>query len=169
MKPMMRRRQLLFTLVGASSTLAGCGFALRRPPQLSAQRILLNGFSPLSPMATELRRQLRASPGVELVDSMAEAQLVLDGLLDRRLRTSAATTATGLVSDMTLRSQFRFRVRTPAGATLIDETELKVSRDMAYSETAALAKEQEIDLLFQAMEADLARQVLRRLAALPAP
>jgi len=167
MKPMMRRRQLLFTLAGATSALSGCGFALRRPPQLSAQRILLNGFAPLSPMAEELRRQLRASPGVELVDNMAQAQLVLDSLLDQRLRTAAASTATGLVSDLSLRARFRFRVRNPAGTVLIPDTELAVNRDMAYSETSALAKEQEADQLFEAMQADIARQVLRRLAALP--
>lgn len=164
-----QRRQLLFTLAGAASALSGCGFALRRPPQLSAQRILLNGFAPLSTMAEELRRQLRANPGVEIVDSMAQAQLVLDSLVDQRLRTAASSTATGLVSDLSLRAQFRFRVRNPAGTVLIPDTELNVARDMAYSETSALAKEQEADQLFQAMQTDIARQVLRRLAALPAP
>jgi LPS-assembly lipoprotein len=166
----MQRRHLLHcgALLLNASLLSGCGFALRRPPQLAPQRILLNGFAPLSPMADELRRQLRASPGVELVDSLSRAQIVLEALIDARERRAAATTATGLVSDMTLRARLRFKVHTPGDQVLIPESELLLSRDMGYSETAALAKEQEIDQLFQAMQNDIARQVLRRLATLPA-
>ncbi len=40
---------------------------------------------------------------------------------------------------------------------------------MSYSEAAALAKADEERLLWRAMEADIAMQVLRRLAATPAP
>lgn len=161
----MQRRRFLLGL--AAAPLTGCGFALRRPLQLPAQRILLNGFAPLSPLAEELRRQLRNSPGVEIVEDMASAQVVIDSLREGRERVSAASTATGLVSDLNLRSRLRFRVRTPAAKVLIPDTELLLARDMAYSETSALAKEQEADLLYRAMEADLVRQVLRRLAALP--
>jgi LPS-assembly lipoprotein len=161
----MQRRRLLLAL--PSLSLAGCGFALRRPAQVPAQRILLSGFSTLSPLAEELRRQLRTNPGVEVVDNLAAAQVVIDALREGRERASAASTATGLVSDLSLRSRLRFRVRTPSGEVLIPETELLLFRDMAYSETNALAKEIEADQLYRAMEADIVQQVLRRLAALP--
>ena len=165
---MQRRRALQSSALWlGTGLLTACGFTLRRPPELAPQRILLNGFSPLSPMGEELRRQLRASPGVELVESLTQAQVVLDALIDTRERVLAASTATGLVSDLSLRARLRFRVRTPGDQVLIPETELLLNRDMGYRETAALAKEQEADLLFQAMQNDIARQVLRRLAALP--
>jgi LPS-assembly lipoprotein len=40
-----------------------------------------------------------------------------------------------------------------------------LSRDMSYSESAALAKEQEEALLFKAMQSDIVSQVMRRLAS----
>lgn len=162
--PMRRRRALSALLL---LPLAGCGFALRRPVQLPAQRVMLSGFTTLSPLAEELRRELRGS-GVEVVDNLAAAQLVIEASREGRERAGAASTATGLVSDLSLRSRLRFHVRTPAGAMLIPDTELLLFRDMAYSETDALAKEQEADQLYRAMEADIVRQVLRRVATLPA-
>jgi LPS-assembly lipoprotein len=161
--PSPRRRTALLAML---LPLAGCGFALRRPESLPVERVMLSGFATLSPLGEELRRQLRGS-GVTVVEDLASAQIVIDAVREARERTGAASTATGLVSDLSLRSRLRFRVRSRAGSLLIPETELLLFRDMAYSETDALAKEQEANQLYRAMEADLARQVLRRVAALP--
>lgn len=160
----MNRRRALLAL--SSLPLAGCGFALKRPPQLAAQRVLLTGFVPLSTMGAELRRQLLLSPGVTLVDTPEQAQLVLNALLDRRERVVASSTATGLVSELTLRARLRFEVRDGQGKLLIPETELVQIRDMGFQESVATAKEHESDMLFRAMESDVATQVLRRMAAL---
>ncbi len=162
-----KRRRWLVGMVLAAA-LPGCGFALKRPPQLRSQRIHLAGFARLSPMGAELRRQLRLSPGVTLTEAATEAQWVLHALIDQREQVVASSTATGLVSELTLRVRLRFEVRAPGGAVLIPETELLLTRDMGYSESSAMAKEHEANLLFRAMETDIATQVLRRLAALPA-
>lgn len=151
-----------------SVALTGCGFALKRPPQLQLKRVQLSGFASLSPMADELRRQLRASPGVEVVESAVRADLVLQALEDVRDQVVAGSTAAGQVRELTLRARLRFRATTPAGRELIGITELALSRDMSYTETAALAKDYESQLMFRAMQSDIAGQVLRRLAALPA-
>lgn len=165
------RRRLLLALwrVPLAATVSGCGFQLRRPPELRIRRVHLAGFAPLSPMADELRRQLRASPQVQVVDGAAQAEVVLFALQDAREQVVAGSTATGLVRELTLRARFRFRAATPAGQELIPETELLLSRDMSFSETNAPAKQQESDLLYRAMQADIATQVLRRLAALAPP
>jgi LPS-assembly lipoprotein len=166
MAPTSLPRRRVFGALLAVLPLAGCGFVLRRPVQLPVERVMLSGFATLSPMAEELRRELRGS-GVEVVDNLAAAQLVIEALREGRERAGAASTATGQVSDLSLRSRLRFRVRTPSGTLLIPDAELLLFRDMAYSETDALAKEQEADMLYHAMEADIVRQVLRRVAALP--
>ena len=44
--------------------------------------------------------------------------------------------------------------------------ELLLSRDLSYSETAALAKEQEENFLYRAMQGDIVAQVMRRLASI---
>jgi LPS-assembly lipoprotein len=73
------------------------------------------------------------------------------------------------VRDLTLRTRLSFRLRTPAGRVLIRDTELLLSRDMSYNETDALAKEQEETMLYRGMQSDIVDQVMRRLAAVPAP
>lgn len=162
---MSPRRRLMAALL-ASAALPGCGFALKRPPQLQLRRVNLRGFAARSPMGDELRRQLRASPGAELAESMARADVVLEALEDAREQVVAGSTAFGQVRELTLRTRLRFRAYTPAGHELIPVTELTLSRDMSYSETAALGKEYEAELMFRTMQGDIASQVLRRLAVL---
>ena len=170
--PSRRRlgRAVLAGLVaaGGAVTLGGCGFQLRRPPALTLKRIHLKGFQARSTLAEELRRQLRVSPDVEITEAAAQAEVVLEAITDRRERVAAAFSATGLISEMTLRSRFGFRVLTPEGQVLVPPTELLLTQDMSFSETAAMAKEHEANMLYRAMEQDIALQVLRRLAALPA-
>ena len=67
---------------------------------------------------------------------------------------------------MQLRQRLNFRVRSVTGRELIPATELLLTRDMSYSETVALAKEQEEALLFRGMRSDIVSQLLRRLASL---
>lgn len=159
-------RRRLLGAAALAALLAGCGFQLRRPPELAWKRIFLSGFTEDSTLADELRRQLRASPGVTLADTPAEADLIVESLQDSSEHVVAATTSTSQISEMTLRARLRFRVRTAAGRELIAPTELAQTRDMSYSESSALAKQHEAALLFRSMHADLAMQVLRRLAAL---
>jgi len=59
----------------------------------------------------------------------------------------------------------RFRLDTPQGQELIEDTEIIQQRDISYSETAALAKETEEALLYRDMQSDIAQQIQRRLAA----
>lgn len=151
---------------GLAAWLGGCGFQLRRPPRLQLERVHLTGFSRHSGQAEELRRQLRASPGVRLVESAAEADLVLEALVDRQQEVATSSTAAGQVRELSLRSLLRYRVRTPAGRELIAPTELGLVRDMTFEESISLAKAHEAQILLRAMQADIATQVLRRLAAL---
>jgi LPS-assembly lipoprotein len=159
-------RRLLLGAAALAALLAGCGFQLRRPPELAWKRIALSGFAEDSTLADELRRQLRTSPGVTVVDTPTEADVVIEALLDTTENLVAATTANSQISEMTLRTRLRFRVRTAAGHELLAPTELAQTRDMSYSESSALAKQHEAALLLRSMHADLAMQVLRRLAAL---
>jgi len=158
---MQRRRWLLF----AAAALAGCGFELRQSPKLPFRSLALVGFAQASPIAAALRLQLGAS-SVQVMDAPARAEAVLEALADTREKSVVASTAAGQVREVQLRVKLRFRVATPAGKVLLATDELLLTRDMSYSETAALAKMQEEALLYRAMEDDIVAQVLRRLAAL---
>jgi LPS-assembly lipoprotein len=159
------RRRLV--AAGAAAALAGCGFQLRRAPQLRFRTIALSGFDRFSPLAEELRVNIDATPTTQVVETPAQAQVVLEALADARERSVVASTAAGQVRELQLRTRLQFRVRNAAGRELIPTTEILLSRDMNYSESLALAKEQEEQLLYRAMQTDIVAQVMRRLAAVP--
>jgi LPS-assembly lipoprotein len=159
---MMLRRFMLAALLN-STMVAGCGFALRRPPKLRFRSVQMVGFKPNSALAIELRRNINASGGTRVVES--HAQVVFEALADAREKSVVASTAAGLVREVQLRVRLSFRLRTPAKKELIPPTVISLSRDMSYNEGAALAKEYEQTLLYEAMQSDIVSQVMRRLAA----
>ena len=162
----MRRRLLLCAASAAGLAglpmLAGCGFALRQTPPLPSSRIALIGFAPRSPLAAELRSRLAAP--AQVVDAPAQADVLLQVLTDQREKSVVASTASGQVRELQLRLRFEFRLATPDGRELMPATELRLSRDLSYSETFALAKAQEEAEIYAAMQADIVQQVLGRLA-----
>ena len=160
---MIQRRALLITGASLALTLAGCGFELRRAPELSFRTVQLLGFAPHSPLADELRRTINASQTTQVVESAAQVQL--EALADTRDKSVVASTAIGQVREFQVRARLNFRLRTPAGKELIAPTEIALSRDMSYSESIAQAKEHEEALLYRAMQSDIVAQVMRRLAA----
>lgn len=152
--------------LGGLGGLSGCGFAPRQPPRLPFQRLMLEGLDARSAIALPLRQQLREA-GVQLVGSAAQADAVLHTLAHARQQSVAASTGAGQVRELSLRVRYAFALRTPDGRTLLPPAELQLQRDQSYNEQLALAKQQEQDELYAAMEADLVQQVLRRLARAP--
>ena len=156
------RRWVLSTLL-AGSLLAGCGFALRQPAQLPFTRLAIIGFKTPSPMADALRQSLPRT--VTVVAQPRDAEVVLVALEDRFDKTVAASTAAGQVREFRLRLTLRFRLDRPDGSPQLPEQNLELTRDMSYSETAALAKQTEEAGLVREMRMDVAQQLLQMLAA----
>jgi LPS-assembly lipoprotein len=153
---------------GLSAGLGGCGFALRRAPELNFRTVQLVGFKAHSPLADALRLNINASESTRVVDAPTPAEVLLEALADVRDKGVVASTATGQVREIQVRASLSFVLRTPTGKVLIAKTDIALSRDMSYSESLALAKEQEEALLYRAMQNDIVAQVMRRLAAVPA-
>ena len=159
----LSNRRSVLTAAAGSVLLAGCGFRLSRPPSLAFGSLALTGFAPRSPLAEEFKRRLGQQ--VQVVEAPAKADVVLHAIDDARERSVVASTAAAQVRELQLRLKFNFRAHTPTGRELIPRAELLLARDMSYSETQALAKENEEAELFREMQADVITQVLRRLAA----
>ena len=157
-----RRAVLALPLLG----LAACGFELRRAPELHFRTIQLAGFKPRSPLADELRLNINESKTTQVVDTLAQAQVVLEAIADVRQKVVVASTAVGQVTEFQLRDRFTFRLRSVDGRDLIPATEILLTRDMSYTESAALGKEQEEAFLYRTMQSDIVAQVLRRLASI---
>jgi len=167
MRAALRRRSLLGT-GSLALLLAGCGFELRKPPSFAFASIYL-AVPPMSQLGLELQRALMAAGGVSLVTDQRQverADLVFELLQELREKVVLGRTSTGAVREYQLRIRLRFKVRNRQGIERIPDTELVQQRDISYSESFALAKEAEEDLLYRNMQTDLVRQILRRLAAL---
>jgi LPS-assembly lipoprotein len=114
----------------------------------------------------ELRRSFGGAVQVLDADApQAQAQVVLKILGEQREKAVVGMNTSGQVREFQVRLRVRFRLDTPQGRELIDDTEIMQQRDISYSETAALAKETEEALLFRDMQSDIAQQIQRRLAA----
>lgn len=94
-----------------------------------------------------------------------QADAVLDILTDQREKSVVGSTAAGQVREFQLRLRFRFKLSTPKGKELIPESEILLQRDISYSESIALSKQEEEAELYRDMQTDVVQQVLRRLAA----
>ena len=159
---MTARRTVLAAAVAA---LAGCGFELQRPPELRFKTIQLTEFLPRSQLESELRRRLDASPTTRVVESLKDAQVVLQALAEAREKSVVAQTPANQIREFELRLRFRFQLRSASGKDLVPESEILLKRSLTYTESAALAKEQEEAFLYRAMQTDIVSQVLRRLAS----
>jgi LPS-assembly lipoprotein len=161
----MKRRDLLsFGSLATAALLTGCGFELRKEPVYHFKTLALTGFLPHSPLAQELRRQVQRST-VRLVEDPNRADVIIDAEREIRDKTSVATTAAGQITEWQLRLSLDYSLRSPGGDILLPRTELRLTRDMNYSESAALAKEQEEASLQKAMQVEAVGLLMRRLAA----
>ena len=161
------RRRLLLAAAPLAAALAGCGFQLRQAPAFPFGRIFVNS-GPTSPIGRDLKRILAGGGTVVVVEDPALADVVLDVLGEQREKVVVGLSAVGQVREFELRMRFRFRLRARDGRDLIADAEITQTRDISFSESAALAKESEEQLLYRAMQAEVVQQTLRRLAAVKA-
>jgi LPS-assembly lipoprotein len=161
----MNKRTLLS--LAPVALLSACGFRLRGVPEFGFGSLYIAAPAS-SPLARELRRTLEGSGSKLQVLSdpaaMPTADAILDLLQEQQERAVVGLNASGQVRELQLRLRIKFRLRTPAGAELIPETELLQQRDISYNETIALAKEAEEALLYRNMRTDLVQQLMRRLS-----
>ena len=97
------------------------------------------------------------------------ADVTLRLLGERRQRVVLAKTVSGQVREVELRLNARFSLTDKEGRVWIEDTELSQKRDMSYSESLALAKDEEEAMLFRNMYGDMAQQIVRRLTAVRPP
>ena len=165
----MQRRTFLLSIPAAALT--GCGFKPRGSASFSyAFQSLFSGFLPSSTLGQEFKRQAIAQ-GLTVLDAAADAnkaQVVLRIHQELRERAAVGAGVSGQVNAIQLRLRLKFSLFTTQGKTLLDEVELYQQRELSYSESAALAKEAEEQLLYADMQVDAVQQLLRRLAAVKA-
>lgn len=161
-----RRRHLqTLLLAGATAGLASCGFRLRGAMDFAFDTVAVTPETG-GAVAPELIRILgdRIRPVAPKQDQ-EPPQVIVDILGETREKSVVGTNSSGQVREFQLRLRVKFRMRTPQGRTLIEETEIAQQRDISFSEAAVLSKEAEEGLLFRDMQSDIVQQLLRRMAA----
>lgn len=164
-----RRRHWLLALT-LPAVLGGCGFRLRQAPSFAFSSIWLDAKA-AGALGGALRDALAQAEGLVVHTAAADrarSGVILDVAQEKSEQVAVGLNISGQVREFELRLSIVFRLQTPAGKTLIADTELQQRREMSYTETTALAKEAEQTLLFSAMQRDLAQQILQRLAAVRA-
>lgn len=157
------RSTALVTTFFAVMLVTGCGWHLRGTsdiPALGSLFIKVGGVN--GELVENLRENLR-SGGIKLVGDPAKAnyQLVL---VEQRSRQRTATVNVGArVAELMLSEDIDFLVLDNAGAQVLAPSTASVERTFEYTESNALASEDESRLISSEMQADLARQIVNRL------
>jgi len=158
-------RHLVIILLGLLT--AACGFQLRGQAKLPFETLYV-GIPAVSPLGTELKRNIIAGTHTRLVNDPAQAQAILDLVAEERGKSILSFDTTGRVREFQLRYRVRFRVRDNRGRDYLPPDEIRVTRDISFNDAQVLSKESEEQLLFRDMQNDMVQQILRRLAASPA-
>jgi LPS-assembly lipoprotein len=144
--------------------LAACGFQLRGEAEVGIRKLYTSAVGP-SFVHQDIRRTLATGP-TRLVTTPAEAEAHLRILSERREKTVHTLTGTGAVFEFQLRLVVSYELLVPGREEpAIAPTMVEARRLIAYSAAAPTAKEAEEQLLFKDMQLDLARQILRQVAA----
>ncbi|MGZ5037251.1 MAG: LPS-assembly lipoprotein LptE [Usitatibacter sp.] len=153
-----------FAIVVLSALLVGCGFQLRGDPEVGIKKLFISSVGP-SAVQADIRRALAVGP-TRIVATAAESEAHLHVLQETREKTVSTITGTGRVYEFQLRLLVRYELLVPGREEpVIPPTEIETRRVITYNETAPTAKEAEEQLLFKDMQLDLARQILRHVAA----
>lgn len=145
---------------------AACGFQLRGQAKLPFETLYV-AIPEVSPLGTELKRNIIAGTSTRLVNTPAEAQAILELVSEDRGKTILSFDSSGQVLEYQLHYRLKFRVRDARGRDYLPQSEIRLTRDVSYTSSQVLAKESEEQLLYRDMQSDVVQQILRRLAAAP--
>jgi LPS-assembly lipoprotein len=141
-------------------TLAACGFHLRGQATLPFETMYISGSQAFS---TQLARALRTGSGTRIVSSAKEAQVTLQISNEQYERVILSLSGSGRVRELQLRYRVSYRLTDRDNQELAPTSEVQLKRDITYSDTDVLGKEQEEALLNRDMRNDAVQQVVRRL------
>jgi LPS-assembly lipoprotein len=168
-KFLLFRRGALALVAGLA--LSACGFHLRGEGGHYTLPFpsMYVGLPVSSPLAIDLKRNIRANGNTIVVDNAKDAEGVIEVLSDpekTRSKSILSLNSNGRVRQYLLQYTIVFRVLDKQGHELLPSTQIALNRPIDFTETQLLAKEQEERLLYKDMQADLVQQMMRRLAAI---
>ena len=146
------------------SGLIACGYRLRGMVDLPFKVIAITG-NPSPPLRADLQTAILTGTDAKVAINPKDADLILEITNDVNGREILAYNSNGQVSAYRLNIRVGFRAFDMAGAEVVPEAEIYMTRDMDFSVTTVLATDVQIQQFLGLMRRDLAIQILRRVAA----
>ena len=165
MSPNYIRRTLLGLIATAPiSGLIACGYRMRGMVDLPFKVIAITG-NPSPPLRNDLQTAILTGTDVKVAINAKDADLILDISNEINGREILAYTSNGQVSAYRLTIRVTFRAYDLAGADIIPDSEIYITRDMDFSNSTVLATDVQQAQFLTLMRKDLAVQILRRVSA----
>ncbi|WP_137935814.1 LPS assembly lipoprotein LptE [Chitinivorax sp. B] len=149
--------------LAAVAMLTACGFHLRGQGgsyTLPYQSMAVEGAGAI---VSGLQQYLRAVPNMKLVPA-ADAEATVSIVNERTEKVIRSLNQSGNVSEYELRYTLTYTLLGSKRQQLFPVTDINIRRYMTYSDSLALAKEQEEAMLIRDMQQDATQQVIRRLS-----
>ena len=160
----LRRAMLGFIATAPFSGLIACGFRLRGMVDLPFKVIAITG-NPSPPLRADLQTAILTGTDAKVAINPKDADLILEITNDINSREILAYNSNGQVSAYRLNIRVGFRAYDLAGAEIVPEAEIYMTRDMDFTVSTVLATDVQIQQFLTLMRKDLAIQILRRVAA----
>jgi len=160
----LRRAVLGLFALAPIGGLVACGYRLRGMVDLPFKVIAITG-SPSPPLRADLQTAILTGTDAKVAINPKDADLILDIISDINGREILAYNSNGQVSAYRLNIRVGFRAYDVAGADVVPEAEIYMTRDMDFSVSTVLATDVQMQQFLSLMRRDLAVQILRRVAA----
>jgi LPS-assembly lipoprotein len=121
--------------------------------------------NPSPPLRADLQISILTGTDVKVAINPKDADLILDITNDVSGREILAYGSTGQVSAYRLNIRVGFRAYDTAGAEIVPESEIYMTRDMDFSSATVLASDAQQQQFLTLMRKDLSVQILRRVSA----
>ena len=160
----LRRAMLGLIATAPVSGLIACGYRLRGMVDLPFKVIAITG-NPSPPLRADLQTAILTGTDAKVAINPKDADLILEITNDINGREILAYNSSGQISAYRLNIRVSFRAFDLAGAEVVPESEIYMTRDMDFSVTTVLATDVQIQQFLGLMRRDLAIQILRRVSA----
>jgi LPS-assembly lipoprotein len=160
----LRRTMLGLLALAPVSGLIACSFRLRGMVDLPFKVIAITG-NPSPPLRTDLQIAILTGTDAKVAINPKDADLTLEITSDLNGREILAYNSNGQISAYRLNIRVGFRAYDSAGADVVPDAEIYITRDMDFSVSTVLATDVQMQQFLTLMRRDLAVQILRRVSA----
>jgi LPS-assembly lipoprotein len=160
---------LVLTVLLMFLLLTACGFKLRGQISSLPFKTLYVAAPSGHTIGSDLRRAVGASTTTKIVDTMEEAEAILQVINASNERRILSLSGGGRVREFELVFRISTRLLDTNGIEIAPQTEIVLTRILPFLDAQILAKEAEEQMLYRDMQSDAVQQIIWRLSTIRKP